>query len=200
MCSTARRSARPATLPGNPSARAASDHSVTKGDRCEHCQYRHRDSHVQHRHPKRSSPSCAAVSPPRAGQARNSFRTPRRAYNWRRSRARTLLGDRARLAEGRGKAERPPAVQDRDRRARHPLHPRQVAPRGRAAADHHARLARLGDRAPRNRRPTDPTSHGGNAEDAFHLVLPSLPGYGLSDQPDELGWDPAASRAPGRSS
>jgi len=37
---------------------------------------------------------------------------------------------------------------------------------------------------------TDPTAHGGNAEDAFHLVLPSLPGYGLSDQPDELGWDP----------
>jgi pimeloyl-ACP methyl ester carboxylesterase len=37
---------------------------------------------------------------------------------------------------------------------------------------------------------TDPTAHGGSAEDAFHLVLPSLPGYGLSDQPTELGWDP----------
>jgi pimeloyl-ACP methyl ester carboxylesterase len=37
---------------------------------------------------------------------------------------------------------------------------------------------------------TDPTAHGGRAEDAFDLVLPSLPGYGLSDQPDELGWDP----------
>jgi pimeloyl-ACP methyl ester carboxylesterase len=37
---------------------------------------------------------------------------------------------------------------------------------------------------------TDPTAHGGSAEDAFHLVLPSLPGYGLSDQPIELGWDP----------
>src|SRR5689334_13311092 len=37
---------------------------------------------------------------------------------------------------------------------------------------------------------TDPTAHGGSAEDAFDLVLPSLPGYGLSDQPDELGWDP----------
>jgi pimeloyl-ACP methyl ester carboxylesterase len=37
---------------------------------------------------------------------------------------------------------------------------------------------------------TDPTAHGGTAEDAFHLVLPSLPGYGLSDQPRELGWDP----------
>jgi pimeloyl-ACP methyl ester carboxylesterase len=37
---------------------------------------------------------------------------------------------------------------------------------------------------------TDPTAHGGSAEDAFDLVLPSLPGYGLSDQPSEVGWDP----------
>ena len=36
---------------------------------------------------------------------------------------------------------------------------------------------------------TDPTAHGGAAEDAFHLVLPSLPGYGLSGQPVEVGWD-----------
>jgi pimeloyl-ACP methyl ester carboxylesterase len=36
---------------------------------------------------------------------------------------------------------------------------------------------------------TDPTAHGGRAEDAFHLVLPSLPGYGLSGEPTELGWD-----------
>jgi pimeloyl-ACP methyl ester carboxylesterase len=36
---------------------------------------------------------------------------------------------------------------------------------------------------------TDPTAHGGKAEDAFHLVLPSLPGYGLSGEPAELGWN-----------
>jgi pimeloyl-ACP methyl ester carboxylesterase len=36
---------------------------------------------------------------------------------------------------------------------------------------------------------TDPTAHGGQAADAFHLVLPSLPGYGLSGKPTELGWD-----------
>jgi pimeloyl-ACP methyl ester carboxylesterase len=36
---------------------------------------------------------------------------------------------------------------------------------------------------------TDPTAHGGQAEDAFHLVLPSLPGYGFSAQPAEVGWD-----------
>jgi|SRR5215204_408898 len=36
---------------------------------------------------------------------------------------------------------------------------------------------------------TDPTAHGGDAEDAFHLVLPSLPGYGFSGEPTEVGWD-----------
>ena len=36
---------------------------------------------------------------------------------------------------------------------------------------------------------TDPTAHGGRAEDAFHLVLPSIPGYGFSGEPAELGWD-----------
>jgi pimeloyl-ACP methyl ester carboxylesterase len=36
---------------------------------------------------------------------------------------------------------------------------------------------------------TDPTAYGGRAEDAFDLVLPSLPGYGFSGQPTELGWD-----------
>jgi pimeloyl-ACP methyl ester carboxylesterase len=37
---------------------------------------------------------------------------------------------------------------------------------------------------------TDPTAHGGNAEDAFDLVLPSIPGYGFSGEPTELGWGP----------
>jgi pimeloyl-ACP methyl ester carboxylesterase len=36
---------------------------------------------------------------------------------------------------------------------------------------------------------TDPTAHGGSAADAFHLVLPSLPGYGFSSRPVELGWN-----------
>jgi pimeloyl-ACP methyl ester carboxylesterase len=36
---------------------------------------------------------------------------------------------------------------------------------------------------------TNPTAHGGRAEDAFDLVLPSLPGFGFSDQPKEVGWD-----------
>jgi pimeloyl-ACP methyl ester carboxylesterase len=37
---------------------------------------------------------------------------------------------------------------------------------------------------------TDPTAHGGRAEDAFNLVLPSVPGYGFSAEPTEIGWNP----------
>ena len=37
---------------------------------------------------------------------------------------------------------------------------------------------------------TNPTAHGGTAADAFHLVIPSLPGYGFSGKPTETGWDP----------
>jgi pimeloyl-ACP methyl ester carboxylesterase len=38
---------------------------------------------------------------------------------------------------------------------------------------------------------TNPTAHGGVAEDAFHLVLPTLPGYGYSGKPTSTGWNPA---------
>src|ERR1700736_4253252 len=38
---------------------------------------------------------------------------------------------------------------------------------------------------------TNPTAHGASASDAFHLVIPSLPGYGFSGQPTTTGWDPA---------
>src|ERR1700704_2524139 len=37
---------------------------------------------------------------------------------------------------------------------------------------------------------TDPTAHGGSAEDAFDVVIPSVPGYGFSGRPTGTGWDP----------
>ncbi|WP_446731629.1 epoxide hydrolase family protein [Pseudomonas sp. OTU5201] len=37
---------------------------------------------------------------------------------------------------------------------------------------------------------TDPTAHGGSADDAFHLVLPSIPGFGFSAKPTSTGWNP----------
>src|SRR5437773_1896331 len=37
---------------------------------------------------------------------------------------------------------------------------------------------------------TDPSAHGAGASDAFHLVIPSLPGHGFSAKPTAVGWDP----------
>ncbi|WP_409465011.1 epoxide hydrolase family protein [Amycolatopsis sp. GA6-003] len=37
---------------------------------------------------------------------------------------------------------------------------------------------------------SDPVAHGGSARDAFHLVIPALPGFGFSDRPREQGWNP----------
>ena len=53
-------------------------------------------------------------------------------------------------------------------------------------------MARLDHRTDEDHRPlTNPTAHGGNAADAFHLVIPSMPGYGYSGKPTTTGWDPA---------
>src|SRR3984893_14066623 len=37
---------------------------------------------------------------------------------------------------------------------------------------------------------TNPTAHGGSASDAFHVIIPSMPGYGFSDKPTTTGWGP----------
>jgi hypothetical protein len=47
---------------------------------------------------------------------------------------------------------------------------------------------------------TNPTAHGGRAEDAFDVVIPSMPGYGFSGKPTGTGWDIDHMRAPGASS
>ena len=46
---------------------------------------------------------------------------------------------------------------------------------------------------------TDPTAHGGRAEDAFDVVIPSMPGYGFSGKPTAPAGVPTASPEPGRS-
>lgn len=38
---------------------------------------------------------------------------------------------------------------------------------------------------------TNPTADGGSAADAFHVVIPSIPGYGFSGKPTSTGWEPA---------
>jgi hypothetical protein len=45
---------------------------------------------------------------------------------------------------------------------------------------------------------TDPTAHGASAADAFHVVIPSMPGYGFSGKPTSTGWGPSAWAKPGQ--
>jgi Epoxide hydrolase N terminus len=44
----------------------------------------------------------------------------------------------------------------------------------------------------------DPTAHGASASDAFHVVIPSMPGYGFSGKPASTGWGPSAWAGPGQ--
>jgi hypothetical protein len=46
---------------------------------------------------------------------------------------------------------------------------------------------------------TDPTAYGGSAADAFHVVVPSMPGYGFSGKPTSTGWGPERMAGPGQS-
>ena len=115
--------------------------------------------------------------------------------------ARALLGDRLRLAQGRGEAQRAAAVHDRDRRGRHPLHPREVAARERVAADHDARLARLGHRAARDRRPAhrpDRARRTRRGRVRPRAAVPARLRLLRRARPSSAGT-PAASRRPGRS-
>ena len=104
-----------------------------------------------------------------------------------------LLGRGLRLRPARGAAERAAAVHHRDRRARDPLHPRALEARGRAAADHHARLARLGDRDARRDRATHRPDRAwrrrGGRVRRRHPVHPRLRLLGRADRA-RLGFRP----------
>ena len=69
----------------------------------------------------------------------------------------------------------------------HPQRSRGVRLRYRSRVGHGARIARLKIIDPL----TNPTAHGASASDAFHVVIPSMAGYGFSGKPTTPGWDPA---------
>ena len=107
------------------------------------------------------------------------------------SEARPLLGDGVRLAQGRGETELLPALHHRNRWAGHPFHPCAIEARECPAAHRQPRLAGSVIEQLKIIEPlTDPTAHGGSAADAFHLVIPSMPGYGFSGKPTTAGWGP----------
>ena len=81
---------------------------------------------------------------------------------------------------------------DRDRRARHSLHPRPLpAQDALPLIVTHGWPGSIIEQLKIIEPLTNPTAHGASAADAFHLVIPSLPGHGFSAKPAATGWDPA---------
>src|SRR5215208_7194541 len=101
-----------------------------------------------------------------------------------------VLADGLRLARPGGEAERLSPVHDRDRQADDPLPARPLPRTRRAAADYDPRLARLDRGVHEDHGPlTNPRAHGDDPADAFHVVAPSLPGFGFSVPVREPGWE-----------
>ena len=83
-----------------------------------------------------------------------------------------------------------PPVHDGDRRARHPLHctPARPEPDALPLVITHGWPGSVVEFLKVIGPLTDPVAHGGDAADAFHVVCPSLPGYGFSGKPTTVGW------------
>ena len=91
----------------------------------------------------------------------------------------------------RGAAERLAQFHHRDRRARHPLHPRPLEHENALPVIiTHGWPGSVVEQLKIIGPLTDPTAHGGTAEDAFDVVIPSMPGYGFSARPAAAGWNP----------
>ena len=110
--------------------------------------------------------------------------------------ARALLGDRVRLAQVRGQAQLGAQLHHRDRRARHPLRPRSLQARGRAAARRLPRMARFGHRAVEDRRPAH-RPHRARRERVGRLPRgdPQHAGLRVLGQADDDRLGPGAHRA-----
>jgi pimeloyl-ACP methyl ester carboxylesterase len=102
------------------------------------------------------------------------------------------LGDRVRLAQGRGEAEGPAAVHHEiDGLDIHFIHVRSEHEDALPLIVTHGWPGSIIEQLKIVDPLTNPTAFGGRAEDAFDVVIPSMPGYGFSGKPTTTGWDPA---------
>ena len=143
-----------------------------------------------------SSTICAAGSRARASRPDRRHRLGVRHPDRLPARARGVLARRVRLARAGGAAERARALPHRDRRPVDPLRARALASSRRVSVAAHARLAGLDRRVPRRHPPAHRAGAARReAADAFHVVAPSLPGYGFSEPTRNAAGTPCASRA-----
>ena len=141
--------------------------------------------------PRRTSTSSGGGSLRCDGPAKKRpSTTSRRAFDSRPCRRSPRTGPRT-TGAGSRRAQRAAAVPDDDRRSRHPLHPRALEARhALPIIVTHGWPGSVVEQLKIIGPLTDPTAHGGSAEDAFDVVIPSLPGYGFSGKPTDTGWDP----------
>ena len=139
----------------------------------------------------RSSTTCAGASRRRAGPPRSSSPTGRRACSWRRCRSSPATGRPSTTgASARRRLNAlPQFTTEIDGVEIHFIHVRSRHENALPLIMTHGWPGSVIELLETVGPLTDPTAHGGTAEDAFHLVLPSLPGYGFSGEPTELGWD-----------
>ena len=113
---------------------------------------------------------------------------------------RPLLGNRLRPAKVRGEAERPTAfITEIDGLDIHFIHVKSRHEGALPLIITHGWPGSVIEMLEVVGPLTDPTAHGGSAEDAFDVVVPSMPGYGFSGKPTARAGVPFASRTPGRS-
>jgi hypothetical protein len=101
-----------------------------------------------------------------------------------------LLGYGLRLAEGRGQAQCPPSMTTIDGVDIHFIHVRSRHPNALPIIITHGWPGSVIEQLKIIDPLSNPTAHGGSANDAFDVVIPSLPGYGFSGRPTGTGWDP----------
>ena len=149
-----------------------------------------RSHHSRYRYPKRPLTTSGIVSIPPGGPSGRQSATGRRACPGRRPSTHRLLAGLVRLAALRGARKLVPAIPHTARRGWYPLHPCAVLASQRLADRLDPRMARIVRRVLGGHRPAQRSNaFWGRAEDAFHVVVPSLPGFGFSDKPTETGWD-----------
>ena len=152
-----------------------------------------RSGRSRSRSPRRTSRTCAHASRRRAGPRRSPSRICRRACRWRRCRRSRATGTTSTTGASarRGSTPCPQFVTEIDGLDIHFVHVRSKHEDALPLVVCHGWPGSFIEQMKIVDLLTDPTAHGGSASDAFHVVIPNMPGYGFSGKPTTTGWDPA---------
>ena len=143
--------------------------------------------------PEASSPSCAGASTRPGGPSARRSPTTRRACRSRRCRSSRATGRRTTTGASARRSSTPYRnfITEIDGLDIHFIHVRSQHEDALPLIVTHGWPGSIIEQLKIIEPLTNPTAHGASAADAFHLVIPSLPGHGFSAKPTATGWDPA---------